>query len=419
MLETTRRGLLAGAGAAAGIGAGVVAAGIGAAGIEAALAPAAAAASAAAGDGRMMPFWGEHQAGIATETPEHVHFLALDVVSDARADLQGVLVALSAAAVKLVAGHPVGAVDTGAAPAVDTGEALGLGPARLTLTFGLGPGVFAHGRFGLERRRPKPLVELPAFATDALEPSICGGDIAVQACAEDPQVAFHAIHDLIRLASPAAVPRWSLAGFGRTLNRRSGATPRNLLGFKEGTGNVMSQDAAALERYVWAGRPASPAWMEGGSYMVVRRITVQLANWDSIPLFQQESTFGRPKLSGAPIGERQEFAPLDLSARRDGQPLIAADAHVRLASPQYNAGERLLRRGYSFVAGVDAARGTLAAGQLFICFGNDPRRQFIPIQRRLAAADALNEHIAHVGSAIFACPPGAALGGFVGAGLFN
>jgi deferrochelatase/peroxidase EfeB len=112
---------------------------------------------------------------------------------------------------------------------------------------------------------------LPAFATDSLESAICGGDIAVQACADDPQVAFHAIHDLIRLASPAAVPRWSLAGFGRTLNRRSGPTPRNLLGFKEGTGNVMSDDTAALERYVWARRPASPAWMEGGSYMVVSR----------------------------------------------------------------------------------------------------------------------------------------------------
>jgi deferrochelatase/peroxidase EfeB len=134
---------------------------------------------------------------------------------------------------------------------------------------------------------------------------------------------------------------------------------------------------------------------------------------------QQESTFGRHKLSGAPIGERNEFAPLDLSARRDGQPLIAADAHIRLASPQYNGGERILRRGYSFVAGVDAARGTLAAGQLFICFGNDPRRQFIPIQRRLAAADALNEHITHVGSAIFACPPGPTPEGFVGARLFS
>ena len=409
MPETTRRGLLAGAAAA----------GIGAAGLGSALGPAAAAASAAAGDDGAISFYGAHQAGIATTTQQHVHFLALDLVSDAAADLQGLLAELSAAAARLTAGQPVGALDTGTAPPVDTGEALGLGAARLTITFGLGPGVFAHRRFGLAARRPAPLVELPAFATDALRPSICGGDVAVQACASDPQVAFHAIHELIRLASPAAVPRWSLAGFGHTRNSRAGATPRNLLGFKEGTGNLMNEDEAALARFVWAGRPESPAWMAGGSYMVVRRIAFELANWDSIPLFQQEATFGRHKLSGAPLGESAEFAPLDLDARSGGQPVIPEDAHVRLASPQYNRGERLLRRGYSYAAGVDGARGTLAAGQLFICFGRDQRRQFIPIQHRLAATDALNEHISHIGSAIFACPPGAAPGGFVGAGLFS
>ena len=181
----------------------------------------------------------------------------------------------------------------------------------------------------------------------------------------------------------------------------------------------MNEDAAALERHVWARRPAAPAWMDGGSYMVVRRIAIELANWDSIPLSQQEATFGRHKLSGAPLGETREFAPLNLAARHGGQLVVPADAHVRLASPQYNGGERILRRGYSYAAGVDAARGTLAAGQLFICFGNDPRRQFIPIQRRLSTADALNEHISHIGSAIFACPPGASPGGFVGAPLFS
>jgi deferrochelatase/peroxidase EfeB len=409
MPATTRRGLLAGA---AGIG-------VGAAGMGSAFGPAAAAASAAAEADGSIAFFGAHQAGIATTTQDHVHFLALDLASDAVADLQGLLAELSAAAARLAAGRPVGAVQTGTAPPVDTGEALGLGAARLTVTFGLGPAVFAPGRFGLASRRPAPLVELPRFATDALQPSICGGDIAVQVCADDAQVAFHAVHELIRLASPAAVPRWSLAGFGRALNSRAGATPRNLLGFKEGTGNLMNEDEAGLRRHVWAARPASPEWMAGGTYMVVRRIAFELANWDSIPLFQQEATIGRHKLSGAPLGETREFAPLDLAARDAGRPVIPESAHVRLASPQYNGGERLLRRGYSYVGGVDAARATLAAGQLFICFGRDHRRQFIPIQRRLAAADALNEHISHIGSAIFACPPGAAPGGFVGAGLFG
>jgi deferrochelatase/peroxidase EfeB len=400
----TRRGFLAAGGAAS------VIAAIGAA------APAAGATRRGHG---IVPFYGPHQAGITTPTQQHVHFLALDVVSDTRSDLRGLLQELSAAAVLLTAGRPIGPLRTGTAPPVDTGEAVGLGPARLTITFGLGPSVFTAGRFGLERHRPPPLVELPAFAGDALQPAICGGDIAVQVCADDAQVAFHAVHDLTRLASPTAIPRWSLAGFGRTLNQRSGPTPRNLLGFKEGTANVMADDTAALKRFVWAGPPESPHWMAGGSYMVVRRIAIALADWDSTPLTQQEATFGRHKLSGSPLGATGEFAPLDLRASNGGEPVIPADAHVRLASPEYNGGERILRRGYAYAAGVQEPSGSLQAGQLFVCFGRDQRRQFIPIQRRLAAGDALSAHIEHIGSAIFACPPGAEPGSFVGAGVFE
>jgi deferrochelatase/peroxidase EfeB len=339
------------------------------------------------------------------------------VVSDSPNDLRALLSALSTAAARLTAGEPVGDLRTGAVPPVDTGETVGLEPSRLTITVGLGPGVFRSGRFGLDALRPAPLVELPSFANDSLQEGICHGDIAVQACADDPQVAFHAVHDLIRLASPVAVPRWSLAGFSRTLNTAGQATPRNLFGFKEGTANIVGQDRAALERFVWAGAPESPAWMTGGSYMVVRRIQMLLHQWDSISLDQQERTFGRHKLSGAPLGQRHEHDPIDLNAMSHGRLAISRLAHVRLASPAYNNGERILRRGYSYSDGLD--NGAVAAGQLFICFQRDPRVQFIPMQTRLALNDLLNQHTKHIGSAIFACPPGAARGGFVGQGLFS
>jgi deferrochelatase/peroxidase EfeB len=386
-------------------------------------------ARAARPDREAVPFYGAHQAGIATPTQEHVHFLALDVMSESASDVRALLAALSAAAAALTAGHPVGALQTGVDPPVDTGEALGLGPSRLTVTLGLGPALFAPGRFGLEGQRPAPLVDLPSFASDALQPAICDGDVAVQACAEDPQVAFHAIHDLIRVASPTAVPRWSLSGFGRTLNTGTGRrrltaapqagqqTPRNIMGFKEGTANIVGQDHVALERFVWAGGPESPAWMVGGSYMVVRRIQMLLHHWDSISLEQQERTFGRHKLSGAPLGQKHEHDPLDLNKIVDGQPAIPRLAHVRLASPAYNHGQRILRRGYSYSEGI--YDGAVAGGQLFICFQRDPRAQFIPMQTRLAKDDLLNEHTEHIGSAIFACPPGASPGGFVGEGLFG
>ena len=90
--------------------------------------------------------------------------------------------------------------------------------------------------------------------------------------------------------------------------------------------------------------------------------------------------------------------------------MIPVDAHVRLASAAVNDGERILRRGYSFTDGVDESLGELEAGLFFIAFQRDPEKQFVAIQRRLGSNDALNEYIKHVGSAVFAVPPGAAPG---------
>jgi deferrochelatase/peroxidase EfeB len=207
--------------------------------------------------------------------------------------------------------------------------------------------------------------------------------------------------------------RWSQLGFGRTASTsRSQETPRNLMGFKDGTANIKAEDTTAMDRYVWVGGEG-PAWMRGGSYLVSRRIRMLLEVWDRSALEDQEQTIGRAKYSGAPLGESEEFDPLDLEAERDGEPVIPVDAHVRLASASANDGERILRRGYSFTDGVDESLGELEAGLFFICFQRDPRKQFVPIQQRLGSNDALNEYIKHVGSAVFAVPPGARKGGYV------
>jgi deferrochelatase/peroxidase EfeB len=410
-MGSTRRGFLAGA-AGAGLGT-ALGAGSG---------TAAAAVGRLASAGQTVPFFGSHQAGIATATQEHLQFGAFDMVSDSVADLRQLLRDWSEAAALITRGKVIGEFQNERRAPVDTGESIGLGPARVTVTFGLGPGIFgttSHDRFGLARRRPAPLVQLPRFRTDRLERDISGGDLAVQVCADDPQVAFHALHDLIRLARPVARPRWLLNGFGRTGNTKGQPTPRNLMGFKDGTANIVGQDPSALGSYVWASGSGSPTWMHGGTYMVVRRIRILLEGWDSSTLHEQEDAVGRHKLSGAPLGEKHEHDPINLAAQRGGSLVIPYDAHIRLASPDYNSGQRILRRGYSFVDGVDHPSGSPAAGLLFICYQRDPRSQFIPIQRRLAQYDALNRHTSHVGSAIFACPPGASPGGFVGEGLLG
>jgi deferrochelatase/peroxidase EfeB len=336
-------------------------------------------------------------------------------------DLRRLLESWSSAAALIAAGRPIGPLNTGSKAPTDTGEAVGLSPSRVTVTFGLGPDLFgtpSHDRFGLAAKRPAPLVDLPSFHKDALEPGLCGGDLAVQVCADDPQVAFHAVHDLIRLAHPMATPRWLLGGSGRTGNTAGEATPRNLMGFKDGTANVLSQDHKALSKYVWASGPDSPPWMRGGSYMVARRIMILMGGWDALSLNHQQGAVGRYKLSGAPLGEKHEHDPINLAAQNHGALVIPWNSHIRLASPGYNHGQRILRRGYSFVGGLERPGGPPTAGQLFICFQRDPRLQFIPIQRRLAY-DAMSSHTRHVGSAIFACPPGASSGGFVGERLFS
>lgn len=349
-----------------------------------------------------IPFYGPHQAGIATPAQEHLQFAAFEMVSGSLADLRDLMRSWSNAAALMTAGRVIGPVETGSRPAADTGEALGLLPASLTVTFGFGPSLFGGtNRFGLAAKRPAPLVDLPAFRRDALQPSISGGDLGVQVCSNDPQVAFHAVHELIRLARPVGRPRWLLAGFGRTGNSSSQPMPRNLMGFFDGTANIKVEDTQELKNSVWAAGPASPAWMNGGSYQVVRRIEIGLGAWDQAAVNTQERTIGRKKASG------QLLASIPLRS------------HILLSSPGANNGAKIMRRGYSYVDGIDTASGAPAAGLLFICYQRDPRSQFIPIQSQLSVLDSLNQFIRHIGSAIFACPPGAAPGGYVGEGLLG
>ncbi len=368
------------------------------------------------------PFWGPHQAGILSPAPDFVNFAAYDLSSESVEDLRRLLQTWTEAAAQLTAGKPVEGLSEGVTPE-DTGEAEGLGPGELTITFGFGPSLFARsggGMSALARQRPPRLSPLPNFKGENLDPARSDGDLCVQACGQDPQVVFHAFHMITRLAEGVATLRWSQQGFGRTSSTTKGqATPRNLMGFKDGTANIRAEEMNAVERYVWARAADGCGWMEGGTYAVVRRIQILFDVWDALPVGDQERTVGRKKKSGAPLGKSSEYDPIDLSATVDGRPIIPVDAHVRLASPQANNGERLLRRGYSYVEPPEPGSGSIDAGLLFICFQRDPAAQFVRIQRRLAARDALARHIQHNASALFAVPPGVKAGSFIGEGLFG
>ncbi|WP_375080624.1 iron uptake transporter deferrochelatase/peroxidase subunit [Microbacterium sp. CR_7] len=364
-------------------------------------------------------FFGAHQAGITTPVQEHLHFAAFDMMPRTdRDDLVTLLQDWSYAASRLTQGLEVSA--TGAVggdaevPPDDTGEALGLPAAGLTITIGFGPSLFENedgDRYGIAAQRPASLERLPAFLGDDLVPQLSNGDLCIQACADDPQVAVHAIRNLSRIAFGRAKLRWSQLGFGKTSRTTADqATPRNLFGFKDGTANILADDEKALAKSVWVAASDEPAWMAGGSYLVARKIAMLIETWDRVRLSEQDTIIGRDKGRGAPLSGGDEFSAPDFSSAR-----IDANAHVRLAHPQQNDGIRILRRGFNYVDGNNDL-GRLDAGLFFLSYQRDPA-QFIALQRSLST-DRMNEYIRHVGSGIWAIPAGAEQGSYVGAPLF-
>ncbi|MET8149170.1 iron uptake transporter deferrochelatase/peroxidase subunit [Actinoplanes sp. NPDC049668] len=373
-------------------------------------------------------FTGAHQAGIVTPAQDRLHFVAFDVITKDRDRLIRLLKEWTAAAARMTAGQDAGAIGAVAgipeAPPDDTGEAIGLPPCALTITAGFGPTLFrgadGRDRFGLAARRPAALEPLPRFTGDTLDEALSGGDIGIQACANDPQVAVHAIRNLARIGMGAVSVRWSQLGFGRTSSTSTGQeTARNLFGFKDGTRNLKAEQEELLREHLWVQPGDGPDWMTGGSYLVTRKIRMLVETWDRSPLAEQETIIGRHKGTGAPLGLHGEFEEPDFTAvGADGEPLIPVTAHVRLAHPDANKGARMLRRGYNFVDGSDGL-GRLNAGLFFIGYQRDPRTSFVPVQRSLAAQDEMNEYVRHVSSGLFACPPGVtAPGDYWGSALF-
>ncbi|OAJ52368.1 peroxidase [Paraburkholderia ginsengiterrae] len=452
----SRRGFLKAGGAAVAAGASL------GAGLAASQAAQAATAKTAAhsADPQMAvePFYGTHQGGIVTPQQSHTYVAALDLTTEKREDVIALLRAWTDAAARMTQGNtaaplPAGGTAQAAQPAdnltdgnadsqaknqsysqaakaaPDSGDVLGLGPCGLTITFGFGPGLFTKDgkdRYGLAARRPAALVDLPRFNGDQLIAQKTGGDLYIQACANDQQVAFHAIRQLSRLASGTAVMRWGQAGF---VSGPRGQTPRNLMGFKDGTNNPSTAKPQLMNEFVWAGHTDDAPWMEGGTYTVFRRIRITLEHWDNTEVGFQEQVFGRHKYSGAPIGKKNEFDPVDLKEEdKDGNPVIPENSHVRLSNQASNNGAQILRRSYSYNDSTDfyierwppwRQETEYDAGLVFVAHQSDPRKGFIPINDKLAKFDMMNQFTTHVGSAIFAVPPGAKPGSYIGAGLFE
>ena len=383
------------------------------------------------------PFRGDHQAGITTPAQDNMFTAAFDVSTTDVEELKTLLSDWAVAAEQMTAGELIGGQPSSnkQLPPKDTGEAWGYKPNGLTITFGVGKGLFVDAdgkdRFGLAAKMPAILKEgMPSFSGDQLHAAQSDGDLLIQACSNDAQVCVHAIRNLTRIAFGTATLRWSQVGYGRTSSTSvDQETPRNLFGFKDGTNNIKAEDPAdQLNEHLWVqpGDDAAASWMAGGTYYVARRIRMLAEVWDRLRLIEQEQTMGRDKRYGAPLSianptkSSEEFTTVDYAAKDDkGETLVPADAHIAVVSPEQNQGRRMLRRGYNYTDGSDSL-GLLQTGLFFIAFVRDPRTNFYPILDRMTKSDALQEYLKHEASALFAIPPGIKKGDtMVAASLFS
>ncbi|NUW36973.1 Dyp-type peroxidase [Nonomuraea sp. SMC257] len=350
--------------------------------------------AAAAGTGDAVePFHGPHQAGIATAPQAHAVFLGLDLLpGTGKEAVVRLMQLLTDDARRLTQGRPALA---------DTEPELAVSPARLTVTFGFGPGLFAAAGV------TSPVRALPAFETDKLQDRWSGGDLLVQLCADDPMTVAHALRMIVKDARAFAKVRWSQRGFRRAAGTQApGTTQRNLMGQLDGTVNPSN-----LDRSVWLGD--GPEGMRGGTTMVLRRIRMKLEQWDAADRSAREFTIGRRLDTGAPLTGREERDEPDFNRLNQlGFPVIAEFAHIRRARAA-DVGQRILRRPYNYDEPV-GSDGTADSGLIFVSYQADIDRQFLPVQRRLAEGDLLNEWITPIGSAVFAIPPGCTPEGWIG-----
>jgi dye decolorizing peroxidase len=385
---TTRRRLLAGAGIA-GLGA---AAGAGAvAGVSGPDTPGRAAATSAPDTGTAtVAFHGPRQAGVSEDPPAHAAFVAFTLApaTDRRA-LARMLRLLSDDAARLTRGDPA---------LGDTDATLAVLPARLTVTFGFGPGLYRVA--GLTA----PVADLPSFRIDRLERRWSGGDLLLQICADDPLTVAHAQRMLIKDARPFGAVRWVQQGFRRGPGVQAPShTQRNVLGQLDGTANP--RGTAEIDPAVWN--------TDGSTTAVVRRIRAEIEKWDILSAADKENATGRRLDSGAPLSGTQEHDEPDFTALdASGLPAIPDYSHMTRAHVT-DPTLKILRRPYNY-DGVPDASGRPDAGLIFAAYQRDIVEQFLPIQRRLAEKDLLNEWITPIGSAVFAIPPGCAQDGWIG-----
>jgi len=402
MTEVTRRKLFAFTGAVGAAGAGGLAA--------AAIAPRGSSTTSTDADDQELAFHGAHQPGISAPVQAQGWLTAFDLKPGTTiAQVRTLMRDWTSIATTTMAGRTLPS---------DDAMAYGRGPGALTVTVGVGASLLA--KLGLGNQIPTALDPLPTFLGDAIDAAASDGDLALLVAANDGLVAVHALRAMQRSAVAVTTQRWQIKGFGEAggVMPSPTATPRNLMGQLDGTGNP-KPGTTAFDQTVYVPADSDPAWMRGGSYMVYRRIRMLLNEWDTLDRGQQEAVIGRDKVTGAPLSGGTEFTAPDYEKfGSSGSLLIPPGSHIRQASGQFNSGATIYRRPFSYYDGL-RADGSPDAGLMFLAFQQNPATGFTIIQQRLSGADTLSTFIRHEASGLFAILPGCAEGGYLGQSLLE
>ncbi|SDP88518.1 iron uptake transporter deferrochelatase/peroxidase subunit [Phyllobacterium sp. OV277] len=354
------------------------------------------------------PFNGQYQSGIVTPRPAAGMVASFRVLASKPEEVERLFKTLSARIAFLMKGGTPPALNDKLPPA-DNGI---LGPVvlpdNLTMTVSLGASFFDQ-RDWLLPHKPVRLSRMKAFKNDALDQSLCHGDLSLQISSNTPDTNIHALRDILKNLPDLIVLRWKQEGSVPVLPRSPDGThqsARNFLGFRDGSANPDAGDTELMDRIVWVqGNGDEPAWARNGTYQVIRIIRNFVERWDRTPLGEQERIIGRLKPSGAPFGGRTEIELPDYAKDTEGT-VTPLDAHIRLANDRAKGSDAhlILRRPFNYSNGVSKS-GQLEQGLLFIAYQADLEKGFITVQNKLNG-EPLEEYIKPIGGGFFFTLPG-------------
>ena len=197
-----------------------------------------------------VPFHGLHQPGVTTPRPANGMIASFDVMADTPDELETLFRRLTERIAFLSVGGKVPEQNP-RLPPLDSGI-VGpvIKPDALTITVSLGASLF-NERAWLKPLKPLRLSRMTRFTNDALDSTICHGDLSLQICANTQDTTIHALRDIIKTIPGQLILKWKQEGNVPVITPGpdgSVESARNFLGFRDGSANPDSNESGLDEK---------------------------------------------------------------------------------------------------------------------------------------------------------------------------